>query len=171
MEKVYLIHNIGESPSQEGRIKSNYNTRNEVVSAEGLLTIDGVYLNVWENRDILKGRECLLFVMGDYIGEDNSFDEGMPLERFCNMKQLGDLVGEGHTIGWHTWSHPDLTTVSLEEARKEMKCPWDGVKDFAFPYGEYNKDLMELAKELGYERAWSVTQGTVDTYSLFRDYL
>lgn len=166
---MILLHNIGTT--EVAHAKSNYNTASEIEGCPLDLSFDGIYKNVWEHRDLLKGRKALLFVMGDYIGKDNSFDTGMPLEQYCTQEQLNDLVEDGHVIGWHTYTHPDLTTITLEEAKKEMKCPWDGVKDLAYPYGTFNEDLMGIAKELGYERAWSVTQGNDNPYSLFRSYL
>lgn len=167
---VRLLHNIGESPSKQPHIKANYNTREEITSCPDQLTFDGIYTNVWRNRDIIKGRNCLLFVMGNYIGKDNSFDHGMPRETYCTESQLADLVAEGHQLAWHTWSHPDLTTLSYEEAKKEMTPLWP-CTDFAYPYGRFNQMLIDIAKELGYERAWSVTQGNDDPYSLFRKYI
>lgn len=134
------------------------------------LTLDGIYTNVWENRDVLKGREVLLFVVGNTIGGDNAFDVGMPRETYCTMEQLEDLVADGHVLAWHTWSHPDLTTLSYEEAKKEM-TPMFPCEDFAYPYGRFNDMLMVIAKELGYKRAWSVTQGNDDPYSLYRAYI
>ena len=165
-----LLHNIGESPSKQPHIRANYNTREEIQNCPDRLTFDGIYENVWVNSDILKGRECLLFVMGDYIGKDNSFDKGMPHENYCTESQLDDLVKEGHVLAWHTWSHPDLTQLDYKAAKKEMTPMWP-CADFAYPYGRFNEMLMEIAKELGYERAWSVTQGNDNPYSLRREYI
>lgn len=167
---MYLCHNIGVSPSNQAHIRANYNTKEQVINCLGPLSFDGIYENVWKNRDILKGREVLLFVVGNVIGGDNSFDKGMPLEKYCTQEQLDDLVADGHILAWHTWSHPDLTAISLEEAKKEM-TPMFACEDFAYPYGRFNQELMELAKELGYKRAWSVTQGNNDPYSLYRSYI
>lgn len=167
---MYLLHNIAVSPSNQAHIKANYNTREEVMNCPGQLSLDGIYTNVYENRDILKGRNCLLFVVGNTIGGDNSFDVGMPHETYCTMEQLKELEADGHTLAWHTWSHPDLTTLSYEEAKKEMAPMWP-CDDFAYPYGRFNDMVMEIAKELGYKRAWSVTQGNDNPYSLFRQYI
>jgi len=167
---MYLLHNIGISPSAAPYIKANYNTREQIQGVTGPLSFDGIYTNVWENRDILKGRNVLLFVMGNYIGKDNSFDAGMPRETYCTQEQLDDLIADGHQLAWHTWSHPDLTKLSYEEAKKEMTCPWP-VTDFAYPYGRFNDMTMQIAQELGYTRAWSVTQGNENPYSLFRRYI
>lgn len=165
-----LLHNIGISPSNQAHIRANYNTREEIQVCTDALSFDGIYTNVWVNRDIIKERPSLLFVMGEYIGKDNSFDTGMPLESYCSESQLDDLVSDGHTLAWHTWSHPDLTMLSYEEAKKEMTPAWP-CTDFAYPYGRFNEMLKGIAKELGYERAWSVTQGNDDPYSLRREYL
>jgi hypothetical protein len=73
---VRLCHNIAESPSKQAHIQANYNTREQVASCGDRLTFDGIYTNVRENRDILKGREVLLFVVGNTIGGDNAFDVG-----------------------------------------------------------------------------------------------
>ncbi len=151
-------------------IRANYNTREEIINCSDRLTFDGIYENVWVNSDILAGRECLMFVVGNMIGGDNKFDKGMPPENYCTLSQLNDLAEEGHIMGWHTWNHPDLTRLSLDEARKEMTCPWQA-EDFAYPYGLFNQDLMKLAEELGYKRAWSVTQGNDHPYSLRREYI
>ena len=167
---MYLLHNIGISPSSSAYIKANYNTREQITATTGPLSFDGIYTNVWENRDVIKGRNALLFVMGNYIGKDNRFDTGMPLETYCTQEQLDDLVADGHVLAWHTWSHPDLTTLSYEEAKKEM-TPAFPCEDFAYPYGRFNEMTMHIAQELGSKRAWSVTQGNQNPYSLFRRYI
>lgn len=168
---VRLLHNIGESPTNQAHVRANYNTREEIQGCSDRLTFDGIYENVWLNRDILVGRTCLLFVMGDYIGKDNSFDVGMPPERYCTESQLADLVADGHQLAWHTWSHPDLTTLSEDEIRRELDAPPSYRTELAYPYGRFNETVMNIAREMGYQRAWSVTQGTTDTYSLRREYL
>lgn len=166
-----LLHNIGISPSNAAHIRANYNTREEVQNCQDSLSFDGIYRNVWENRDIIQGRNAIMFVMGNYIGKDNSFDTGMPLEHYCNMDELYDLQNDGHILAWHTWSHPDLTAIPLEEARREMTAPSLFRTDFAYPYGRFNDNLRKIAKELGYKRAWSVTQGDDNNFSLRRDYV
>lgn len=135
------------------------------------LTFDGLYTNVWENRDILKGRNCIMFVVGDVIGKDNSFDTGMPHETYCTYEQLQDLKNDGHILAWHTWSHPDLTTLTEEQIRKELTAPAEFMTELAYPYGRYNDLVKKIAKEMGYTRAWSVTQGNDDQFSLYRAYV
>jgi peptidoglycan/xylan/chitin deacetylase (PgdA/CDA1 family) len=80
------------------------------------------------------------------------------------------------SIGWHTWSHPDLTKLSKEEIIKEITPPRP-MKYFAYPYGNFNHLVIQCVKEAGYEKAWSVTQGSISVfdqdhkYKIYRPYL
>lgn len=143
-----LLHNIGDLDHV------NYNTREEIAACEDLLTFDGVYRNVYENRDILKGKQVILFVMGDYVGKDNSFDRGMPLEQLCTWKEIEELVKElGCEVGWHTWSHRNLKKLSDDEVRKEVTPPFP-MDSFAYPHGRYDKRVIRIVKEVGFARAY-----------------
>lgn len=172
---TYLLHNIGPSPSSAHHIASNYNTREEIeaLPQDALLTFDGVYTSVFDNRDLLEGRNVILFVTGNYIGKNNSFDLDMPLETFCSQQQLEELENMGCQIGWHTWSHPDLTRLSEEDVEKELTHPFHPFETdlLAYPYGRFNESVVRIAQKLGYKRAWSVTQGDGSPLKLKRNYL
>lgn len=168
-----LAHNIGTI------IHSNYNTPEQIIACQEPIGFDGIYYNVFENRHLLKGKQGILFIMGDYLGKDNTFD--LPyvpkLEKYCTLAQVQQIAAEtGFEIGWHTWSHPDLTTLSRERIMEEIRPPFD-MKTFAYPYGRYNDLVIECVKEMGYERAYSVTQGSTCTsdplykYKIYRDYI
>lgn len=160
-----LIHNIGP------RHNSNYNTREEILACKEPLGIDGVYRNVYINRDVLVGKDVILFVMGNYCGKDNRFDVGMPRENYCTWEQLEHLVGSlGCKLGWHTWSHPDLTKISIEEALYEITPPFP-MDYFAYPYGAVNEAVEELVKLSGFKEAWSVHQGDGSQWQRNRTYL
>lgn len=170
---TYLLHNIGTPPVYDPVVASNYNTVDQIKETKGLLTFDGVYKNVWYNAELIEmdKREVILFVMGDYVGKDNRFDVGMPHEEYCDWNQIIELVTDyGAELGWHTWSHPDLTTLSEDEIRREVTPPFP-MNYFAYPYGRYNDTVRRIVEETGYLNAWSVTQGDGDPYSLKRDYI
>mgnify|MGYP003656598770 CR=1 FL=1 len=98
---MQLIHNIGPEKHP------NYNTREQILKCNKPLGFDGIYLNVYENQDVLEGKSGIMFVMGDYLGKDNSFDlPNVPkLERYCTMEQVKELCEKyDFEIGWHTWS-------------------------------------------------------------------
>ncbi len=168
-----LLHNIGDIRHP------NYHTREQVLNSTEPLGFDGIYLNVYENRDVLVGKTGIFFVMGNYIGLDNSFDlKHVPrLERYCTLDQIKEMCEEfDFEIGWHTWSHPDLTKLSKEEIIKEITPPFP-MRYFAYPYGRFNDLAVECVKEAGFEKAWSVTQGSRNpsekdyNYKLYRPYL
>lgn len=159
-----LLHNIGE------KVNSNYNTLEEVLTCTNP-TFDGIYLNVYENWDKIKPLKPILFVMGDYIGKDNTFDKGMPYEKYCTREQLNEM-SQDSILGWHTWSHPDLTKLSKEEIINEVTPPdWIERKYFAYPYGRYNDLVKECVKEVGFEYAFSVTKTDNDNLTIKRWYL
>lgn len=67
---------------------------------------------------------------------------------------------EGHEIGNHTFSHPDISNLSTDDIKGEIKECEDtlikltGIKPTLFrpPYGSYSRDkLAEIAKESGYK--------------------
>ncbi len=161
---IYLLHNIGEP------INSNYNSPEQISASRGELTFDGIYKNVYEHRHILKDRDVTLFVMGNYVGKDNSFDKPMPLEKYCDWNEIMELVNIGCKLGWHTWSHPDLTTLSYEEVLKEVTPPFP-MESFAYPYGKFNDTVIKAVKEAGFKKAYTVVSGDETDYQIPRFYL
>lgn len=83
------------------------------------------------------------------------------------------MVEEGHTVGNHTYHHPDMSSISdMETFRKEMEdvealykevTGEDMVKFYRPPQGKYSTANLEMAKELGYHTFfWSLAY--VDWY-------
>lgn len=165
---VYLLHNIAsEKPN------SNYNTPEQIIATpdDAVLTFDGIYRNVYEHRAILEGRKVELFVMGDYVGRDNSFDTGMPLERYCDWNEIMELVTVLKAeLGWHTWSHRDLTKLSDEELRREVTPPFP-MRAFAYPYGIFDDRVVAAVAAAGFTCAYSVFQTAPGPFGLPRSYL
>lgn len=168
-----LAHNIGNI------LHPNYNTREQILSCKEPIGFDGIYLNVYENQDILKEKSGIMFVMGNFFGKDNSFDLAYvpKLEKYCTLEQVRELCFKyDFEIGWHTWSHKDLTKLSKDEIIYEITPPFE-CKYFAYPYGNFNQLAIDCVKQLGYEEAWSVTQGCQDVgdpdfkYKQYRPYL
>ena len=152
---------------------SNYNTRDQILACNDNIGFDGIYLNVYENKDVLIGKSGIMFVMGDYMGKDNTFDlPNVPkLEKYCTLEQVKELCKEyDFEIGWHTWSHRDLTKLTKEEIIKEITPPFP-MKYFAYPYGRYNDMVIQCVKEAGYEKAYSVNKTNGTQWTIPRPYL
>jgi peptidoglycan/xylan/chitin deacetylase (PgdA/CDA1 family) len=66
--------------------------------------------------------------------------------------------------------------VSRQQLIQEITPPFP-CRYFAYPYGAYNNEVVQAVKNAGYERAWSVRQGTLDTsvpdwqFKIYRDYV
>lgn len=159
----YIFHNIGTNPHP------NYHTVEQVLNCPGFLTFDGVYLNVYAHRHLLKGRHVTLYFMGDYVGEDNSFDQKKPkpLERLCTMAQLTELAFMGCILGWHTWSHPHLIQLSDDDLKREVEPPFP-MDWFCYPYGEFDNRVIEAVKEAGFKYAHTVFAGDNTAYQQTR---
>jgi len=176
---MVLFHNIGISPNKENpQISENYNTIEEVLSCKEDISFDGVYRNVYLNflrhkdqiRDFLKNHKIYLFVIGKYIGRDNSFDSIMPLERFCTLEELMWLKSLGCLLGWHTMSHPDLTSLDHNKQLSELKAPKQFSDYLAYPYGRFNSHILQLVNVLNYKEAWTVHQGNDSKFQRKRHY-
>jgi hypothetical protein len=168
-----LAHNIGNYKH------SNYNTREQILACHEPIGFDGIYKNVYDNQDVLVGKSGIMFVMGDFMGGNNHFDLAhVPaLEDYCTWEEVYELCAKyDFKLGWHTWSHRDLTKLDRNEIMKEVTPPFP-MKYFAYPYGTYNDLVIECVKEAGFKMAYSVHQGTKDltdpnyNYKIFRSYI
>lgn len=83
------------------------------------------------------------------------------------------MAEEGHTVGNHTWHHPDMSQISTMDAfQEELKAVeeiysettgQEMTKYYRPPQGKYSKDNLQMAKDLGYTTFfWSLAY--VDWY-------
>lgn len=161
-----LCHNIGPT-----KYNQNYNTIEEILACEEPISFDGVYTSVWNHREQLRGKDITLFMTGCF-DEDNSFDKGQRREYFCRLDQLKELRDNyGFKLGWHTWSHPDLTTIdNFEDILDEVTPPFP-MDLFAYPYGRFDKTVIEAVQRARYKEAFSVHQGDDSQFQRKRSYL
>lgn len=74
---------------------------------------------------------------------------------------LRRAVGEGHLIGNHTFSHPNLTRLTPEDIRSEIVQTHEMTSEFEPkqklfrpPYGLLNEAVKRVVKELNYKTVW-----------------
>ena len=83
------------------------------------------------------------------------------------------MVDEGHTVGNHTYHHPDMSQISTQEAfQKELGdveeeykkiTGQEMTKYYRPPQGKYSETNLQMAKEMGYKTFfWSLAY--VDWY-------
>ncbi|MEW9050953.1 MAG: delta-lactam-biosynthetic de-N-acetylase [Neobacillus sp.] len=120
------------------------------------LTFDNGYEQGYTGKvlDVLKKEKvpATFFVTGHYLLSQPELTKRM--------------VDEGHIIGNHSWHHPDLTQVSDERVREELRKVKEktkeltGQKEMKYlrpPRGVFSERTMQLAKEEGYTHVfWSL---------------
>ncbi|MGD6801014.1 delta-lactam-biosynthetic de-N-acetylase [Rossellomorea vietnamensis] len=120
------------------------------------LTFDNGYENGYTGKilDVLKEEKvpAAFFVTGHYLNSAPDL-----VKRMAN---------EGHIVGNHSWSHPDLTAVSDEKLRKELDMVKEKTAEITKqqtmaylrpPRGVFSERTMKLAKDAGYTHVlWSL---------------
>ena len=127
------------------------------------LTFDAGYENGYTAGilDVLKKHDvkAAFFLVGNYLK--------------TSPELVKRMVSEGHTVGNHTYSHPDMSAISTEDAfREELSKLEDEYKSvtgkemlkyYRPPQGKYSEANLKMAKDLGYRTIfWSLAY--VDWY-------
>lgn len=120
------------------------------------LTFDAGYDNgvLPQILDVLAEKDVrsTFFVTGDFLTRES-----------CLLLRM---VYEGHTIGNHSWSHRDITTLSASELERELAQVEAAYTEltglpmkrlFRPPAGQFNRESLMKVKDLGYRTIfWSV---------------
>ena len=120
------------------------------------LTFDNGYENGFTPPilDILREKKvpATFFVTGHYIKDQPEL--------------IKRMVDEGHIVGNHSWSHPDMTTMSNEQITHELAKVRDGVAAISSqktmnylrpPRGIFNDRVLAVSKQEGYTSVfWSL---------------
>jgi peptidoglycan-N-acetylglucosamine deacetylase len=87
-------------------------------------------------------------------------------ERVTKRRQLVARASrEGHTIGNHSWDHPDLRALPVDAVRSQLERTNEAIEQacgqlptvFRPPYGFTNKAVNQIAADLGMETVlWDV---------------
>ena len=99
------------------------------------------------------------FVVGTYIDSEPEL--------------IRRMAEEGHTVGNHTWHHPDMSQIStMESFKKELEYVENAYREatgqemtkfYRPPQGKYSEENLKMAQELGYTTFfWSLAY--VDWY-------
>jgi peptidoglycan/xylan/chitin deacetylase (PgdA/CDA1 family) len=149
------------------------------------LTFDDAYRNLFvKGLPVLQqvGVRALTYVVASLIGKSNQWDHAGNArhEPLMDRAQLAEWIAAGHEIGSHGLTHRALTTLSLEEARREIVDSKHQLEDmfgrpiyhFCYPYGDCNEAVRDMVQEAGYETATSTVAGintaTTDAFVLRR---
>ncbi|WP_227764350.1 polysaccharide deacetylase family protein [Zhaonella formicivorans] len=104
-----------------------------------------------------------LAMLGEYGVKATFFVIGRHAEEYPN--ELLAIKQAGHEVGVHSMSHRQLNKLTLKEIKAEMQGSAAVVEKltgeypvyFRPPYGAFNKEVLDVAKELGQQNIlWSV---------------
>lgn len=127
------------------------------------LTFDNGYENGYTQPilDVLAEKKvpAAFFVTGHYVKSQPDL--------------IKRMVAEGHIVGNHSWSHPDMTTLSDAQIEEELRKVKDAVaeltgqKEMSYlrpPRGIFDERVLAASRKAGYTNVfWSIAYADWDT--------
>lgn len=166
--KVLMTENWGLGFGQEGEQPSGNTSSSELRKYDAYYVGENkekiIYLTFdcgYENGNT----EAILDALKKHNVKATFFVVGHYLESAPDLVKR--MLADGHTVGNHTYHHPDMSSISsLEQFRKEMDDAAalfeeiTGQKMSMYyrpPQGKYSTENLKMAKELGYSTFfWSL---------------
>lgn len=144
------------------------------VSASELAEYDAYYIGSNESKIIYLTFDCgyengnteaILDALKKHNVQATFFVVGHFLESAPELVKR--MAEEGHTVGNHTYHHPDMASVSdMKKFKEEITAVEDAYREligeempryYRPPQGKFSKKNLEMAKELGYSTFfWSL---------------
>jgi len=129
------------------------------------LTFDNGYENGYTSKilDVLQEKKvpAIFFVTGHYVTDQPDL--------------IIRMANEGHLIGNHSWSHPDMTRITDSKIKEELErvdsqvfrlTGQVGIRYSRPPRGIFNEQVLAVSKELGYTNVfWSIAYKDWETDS------
>jgi peptidoglycan/xylan/chitin deacetylase (PgdA/CDA1 family) len=140
------------------------------------ITFDDALQSVYDNAlPELASRHlpCTIFVPAAALGRcpDWEGEVGGELpDPVMAAQVVKSLAGPLVTIGAHSLSHPRLSRIPRDDARREIagskavleELIGRGVTLFAFPYGDFDAETAGMCEEAGFAHAFSIIPERVD---------
>lgn len=107
------------------------------------------------------GATATVFVVSGWLGRSLPH---APASRVLTADEVRELHGHGVEIGGHTASHPDLTTLTFEQAVRELRQARETLEEIlgapvtstAYPWGRAKAETLRAAEQAGYRAAGRV---------------
>ncbi len=136
----------------------------------GITFDDGFKNNLVEALPILKknGFSATCYIISQNIGGINHWDldKGIDENPLMGEDEVKEWITEGMEIGSHTQNHVHLADIDTKNATKEiLQSKLDlekqfnyPINHFCYPYGSYNDEVVNFAKDAGYQTATTVSR-------------
>jgi peptidoglycan/xylan/chitin deacetylase (PgdA/CDA1 family) len=137
-----------------------------------VLTFDDGYADTLETAVPLMKRYgfgATCYVVSGAVGTYNHWDAELLRETkpLMSRDQLDQWLAAGMEVGSHSLSHPRLHELPQEIARHEIAESRTALRNmlgvpiehFAYPFGQFSVDIVELVRQAGYSSAMTILPG------------
>lgn len=110
-----------------------------------------------------------VFVVSSLVDRRNEWmvRDGHPARPLLSATQVRELDAAGIDVGSHTANHVWLARIPFDDALKELRNSKEQlesllgkpVRHFAYPYGNFNREVRDAVERIGYEGACSTRWG------------
>lgn len=115
----------------------------------------------------VNAKSVSVFHLIDSVGWLKIDNISLGIHTYMTQTQILSLQSAGHEIGNHTQTHASLTSVGLTEAQQQIvgasqDLLTDGisvVRSLAYPYGDHNTEVKQIAQNAGLTSARTVIEG------------
>jgi len=137
----------------------------------GITFDDGYLNNLTAALPVLRrhGFTSTCYVVSQLLGQTNLWDRegGVGQTSLMDAPQLRQWVAGGQEVGAHTRHHVHLKQIDADTGRREIaqsraeleaivQAP---VQHFCYPYGEFDHDHTQMARDAGYLSATTTRRG------------
>jgi peptidoglycan/xylan/chitin deacetylase (PgdA/CDA1 family) len=139
---------------------------------------DGMRNNLTVALPILEeyGLRATVYVTIGYIGGVNPWIGPKGDNHMLSEDEVRDLAAAGWELGAHTMTHPDLSVLDYEAARREIEDSKTALEEiggvavetFAYPFGLYGSTAIAAARDSGLLAAVTTGSGSWAPYELTR---
>ena len=142
-----------------------------------MLTFDDCFVDLLDAAGILgeNGSDGVAFAVSGLLGGRNDWDRhyGGPPLHLLDAAGLERLQGMRWEIGAHSRSHRALTALAPADVADEVRGSIDDLRKlglgdvrlFAYPYGEHDGRVREIARDAGVTAAFTTASGVVQVGS------
>ncbi len=128
-----------------------------------VITFDDGYQCIYENAlpvMLDAGLTATVFPIVDHVGRKSCWDFNGRITPFQHLswQQLREFVSLGFEVGSHTLTHRDLTRLTEQELRHEIRASKFTLEDklgcevtaISYPFGRFNRRVLDEVIQAGY---------------------